>query len=451
MFLASLRAIRRGHQRFLNPILAAIGAVCALVLAAGPLVPVGSATWQDNLQSPTADIDLPTIFFVGRLVQVGLIAVCGVIGFLIVRSYGLGLVAGGVSVAAWLWVTSLLETGSRPVGIAGRNPGASSTVPHAVTTVGVITTVVVLLITAIVAIVSAATAYDDRRRRSRTSVGNQPGIASDLSVRPDRHGGRRESTEVEMSGVRMFSKRFIKRGAILSAAAAVGVFAAAGVASAHVSIEQSEVQAGAYELVTLGVPHGCDGSPTTEVRIQMPESIVAVTPTINPGWDVEKVMLDPRRADHRQPRRRDHRTRERSGLHRQDAAAGRLRDAFTLSLRIPDDGQGRCTSRPSRSARTASPGGSRSRRRPGPEELELPSPSVAVVAASGEAGGHGGSDAATTGATETTEVAATDGGDDDASTDDRRRSSNGLAIAALVVGVLGLGTGAVAIARTRKS
>ena len=77
------------------------------------------------------------------------------------RSYGLGLVAGGVSVAAWLWVTSLLETGSRPVGIAGRNPGASSTVPHAVTTVGVITTVVVLLIAAIVAIVGAATASDD--------------------------------------------------------------------------------------------------------------------------------------------------------------------------------------------------------------------------------------------------------------------------------------------------
>ena len=89
----------------------------------------------------------------------------------------------------------------------------------------------------------------------------------------------------------MFNKRFIERGAILSAAVGVGVFAVAGVASAHVSIEQSEVRAGAYELVTVGVPHGCDGSPTTEVRIQMPESIVAVTPTVNPNWDVEKVML----------------------------------------------------------------------------------------------------------------------------------------------------------------
>jgi hypothetical protein len=161
VFLASLRAIRRAGQRFLNPMLAAVGAVCALVLAAGPLVPVGSATWRDNLQSPTAEIDLPTIFFAGRLVQVGLLALVGVVGFLAVRSYGLGLVAGGLSVAACLWITSLLEAGPRPVGIADRNPGAVDTVPHGITTVGAVTTVVVLLIAVIVAVVASATAEPD--------------------------------------------------------------------------------------------------------------------------------------------------------------------------------------------------------------------------------------------------------------------------------------------------
>ena len=161
VFLASLRGLRRAGQRFLNPISAAIGAVCALVLAVGPLVPVGSATWRDNLQSPTAEIDLPTVFFAGRLAQVGLIALVGVVGFLLVRSYGLGLVAGGTSVAVWLWVTSLLEAGSRPVGIAGRNPGATDTVPHGVTTVGAVTTIVVLLIAVIVAVVATVTADDD--------------------------------------------------------------------------------------------------------------------------------------------------------------------------------------------------------------------------------------------------------------------------------------------------
>ena len=35
--------------------------------------------------------DLPTLFFVGRFVQLGLLLVCGVFGFLLVRRYGLGL------------------------------------------------------------------------------------------------------------------------------------------------------------------------------------------------------------------------------------------------------------------------------------------------------------------------------------------------------------------------
>ena len=59
---------------------------------------------------------------------------------LIVRSYGLGLAAGGVSVPLWLWIASLAEIGSKPVGIADRNPGADNTVPHAVTTVGMVAT-----------------------------------------------------------------------------------------------------------------------------------------------------------------------------------------------------------------------------------------------------------------------------------------------------------------------
>jgi hypothetical protein len=60
-----------------------------------------------------------------------------------------------------LWITSLLEVGSRPVGIAGRNPGATDTVPHGVTTVGAVTTIVVLLIAVIVAVVAAVTADPD--------------------------------------------------------------------------------------------------------------------------------------------------------------------------------------------------------------------------------------------------------------------------------------------------
>ncbi len=82
-----------------------------LLVAVGPLVPIGDATWRDNIRSPDAAIDLPTIFFAGRLAQVALIAFTGVVGFLVVRAYGLGLAAGGLSVAGWLWITSLIELG----------------------------------------------------------------------------------------------------------------------------------------------------------------------------------------------------------------------------------------------------------------------------------------------------------------------------------------------------
>jgi hypothetical protein len=67
---------------------------------------------------------------------------------LIVRSYGLGLAAGGISVSVWLWVSSYSEIGPRPTGIADRNPGAATTIPHAVTTVGMVATLALLVIAA---------------------------------------------------------------------------------------------------------------------------------------------------------------------------------------------------------------------------------------------------------------------------------------------------------------
>ncbi len=84
----------------------------------------------------------------------------------------------------------------------------------------------------------------------------------------------------------------LSRRARLSAAGS-GVMlaiAAAGSVSAHVSIEEEAVEAGGFAVVTFSVPHGCDGSPTTQVRIQIDESIPTVTPTINASWTVDKVM-----------------------------------------------------------------------------------------------------------------------------------------------------------------
>ena len=80
------------------------------------------ADFADNFRSTDPSQDLPTAFFAGRLGQVALIAIVAMVGMLIVRSWGLGLAAGGVTVAATMWVTSLTELGDRPIGIADRGP-----------------------------------------------------------------------------------------------------------------------------------------------------------------------------------------------------------------------------------------------------------------------------------------------------------------------------------------
>ena len=150
VFAFSLTSIGTGGRRGLDPWSAAIGAVAALVVAAGPLITVNGADFDVNFGTE----GFPAVFFAGRLLQLGLIAVAGVVGFLLVRTWGLGFVAGGLLLPAWLWLSSLLEIGDSPVlGIAAGNLGSSETSPHAVTTVGVAATVAMLAVAATIAVV----------------------------------------------------------------------------------------------------------------------------------------------------------------------------------------------------------------------------------------------------------------------------------------------------------
>lgn len=70
------------------------------------------------------------------------------------------------------------------------------------------------------------------------------------------------------------------------------IVAGAGVAAAHVTVSPGEAEAGSYAVLTFSVPHGCEGSATTEVAIQIPEQTPTVTPTVNSNWDVNKVMVE---------------------------------------------------------------------------------------------------------------------------------------------------------------
>jgi hypothetical protein len=156
VFIASLRSFGTGGRPALNPWIGALGAVAGVVLVAGPLLPEGNATFANNFKSATTTLDLPAAYFAGRLVQLALIGFAIVFGLLVVRAYGLGLAAGGVSVAFWMWLSSLLDMGTFPLGIASGNFGAVDSTPHAVTSVGMALTIFMLVVAAVLAAVGSS-------------------------------------------------------------------------------------------------------------------------------------------------------------------------------------------------------------------------------------------------------------------------------------------------------
>ncbi len=143
-FVVSLARVGSDGRAGLDPWVAALGAMAAIAAAVGPLIPVGGADVTENYSSPSG-LDWPTLFFAARLAQLGLLLMCGVFGFLLVRRYGLGLAIGGTVVSGWLVLTAATEQTDLPIGPAQTNPGAAgyATVatlvdtPHAVTIVGV--------------------------------------------------------------------------------------------------------------------------------------------------------------------------------------------------------------------------------------------------------------------------------------------------------------------------
>ncbi len=58
---------------------------------------------------------------------------------------------------------------------------------------------------------------------------------------------------------------------------------AATAAMAHVTLETTEAPRGAYKAV-FKVPHGCSGSPTTAIKVEVPEGVIGVKPMPKPGW-----------------------------------------------------------------------------------------------------------------------------------------------------------------------
>ena len=72
----------------------------------------------------------------------------------------------------------------------------------------------------------------------------------------------------------------------ISALALVALSAcvAAAPASAHVTLANAEASPNSTYKAVLQVPHGCDGTATTSIRVQIPEGVIGVKPMPKAGW-----------------------------------------------------------------------------------------------------------------------------------------------------------------------
>ena len=68
--------------------------------------------------------------------------------------------------------------------------------------------------------------------------------------------------------------------------AALAVIASQSAASAHITLATGEARTSTYYKAVLQVPHGCDGSATQTVRVQIPEGVISVKPMPKPGWNL---------------------------------------------------------------------------------------------------------------------------------------------------------------------
>jgi periplasmic copper chaperone A len=78
----------------------------------------------------------------------------------------------------------------------------------------------------------------------------------------------------------------INRSGLLIAFAAALVASPAG---AHITLETHEATIGSSYKAVFAVPHGCAGSATIKIRVQIPEGVIGVKPMPKAGWNVEAV------------------------------------------------------------------------------------------------------------------------------------------------------------------
>lgn len=75
-----------------------------------------------------------------------------------------------------------------------------------------------------------------------------------------------------------------KQVVVCVAASMTTVLIGSAVALAHIDPDPLAMQVNTSGIVAFTIEHGCDGSPTTSVRIQVPAEVTDVTPIDKDGW-----------------------------------------------------------------------------------------------------------------------------------------------------------------------
>jgi uncharacterized protein YcnI len=208
----------------------------------------------------------------------------------------------------------------------------------------------------------------------------------------------------------------------IPAAAIAAILALPVAAAAHVTLQPGEAPTGGFARLDVRVPNEQDAKATTKVTIQMPPGFADASYEPVPGWSVRETkrkLATPITTDDGDTLTDELSTISFTAAPGKGIEPGQFQD-FGLSLALPDKPAG--TKLTFKAVQTYA--GGEVVHWIGPEGSEHPAPIVTLVAASRE---HA-----------TPAPAADDDGD-------------GLAIVALIVGVLGLLAGGAALAVARRS
>ncbi len=233
----------------------------------------------------------------------------------------------------------------------------------------------------------------------------------------------------------------MRRAAV--AAALATTLTAPAVASAHVTIQPPAAPAGGYARLDLRVPNERDDAGTEKVDLQLPPGVLSVSYEPQPGWAVQV-----RRARLDEPIKTDdgfevNEQVDRVTLTAEDEDAiigpGEFRD-FGLSLRVPGKAGDTLTFK---AVQTYESG--EVVRWIGPEDSDEPAATLRLTESAGD-GGHGAATSTASGGGQAQTAATAPA----ASTSDDG-PSEGLVVAALVAGALGLLAGLAGLLTARRA